>query len=93
MAPTIDTAKSMKHQTMHIGLDLAKSVFVVYGVDARGRCRLRRQLRRAEVLCFFANVGPCLVGMESGSGAHDWAGELVNLGHDARIMDPGLVAP
>jgi transposase len=78
---------------MRVGLDLAKSVFVVYGVDEREHCQCRRTLRRSDVLRFFANLEPCLVGMESGSGAHYWARELLALGHDARIMDPRLVAP
>lgn len=78
---------------MRVGLDLAKSVFVVYGVDEREHCQLRRTLRRSEMLSFFATLSPCLVGMESGSGAHYWARELQALGHDARIMDPRLVAP
>ena len=78
---------------IRVGLDLAKSIFVVYGVDDRGKCQLRRQLRRAEVLNFFANLEPCLIGMEAGSGAHYWARELRELGHDARIIDPRLVAP
>lgn len=81
----------MKHEIMRLGLDLAKSVFVVYGVDAKEQCRLRLQSRRKEVLQFFANMKPCLIGMESGSGAHYWARELIKLGHDARIMDPRLV--
>lgn len=83
----------MNKSIMRLGLDLAKSVFVLYGVDERGRCQLRRQLRRSEVLNFFANLEPCLVGMEAGSGAHYWARELRTLGHDARIMDARLVAP
>ncbi len=82
----------MNHQIMRVGLDLAKSVFVIHGVDGKEACRLRRTLRRAQVLNFFANFSPCLVGMESGSGAHYWARELIKLGHDARIMDPRLVA-
>ena len=78
---------------MRLGLDLAKSVFVIYGVDERDRCRIKRQLRRSEVLNFFANLPPCLVGMEAGSGAHYWARELHALGHDARIIDARLVVP
>lgn len=78
---------------MRVGLDLAKSVFVLYGVDERGKCRLRRHMQRSDVLTFFATLSPCLVGMEAGSGAHYWARELIELGHDARIMDPRLVAP
>ena len=91
VSPTTATGKSMKHEIMRLGLDLAKSVFVVYGVDSEGRCRLRRQLRRTELQHFCANMEPCLIGMESGSGAHYWARELIKLGHDARIMDPRLV--
>jgi transposase len=83
----------MNKTIMRLGLDLAKSVFVLYGVDERGKCRLRRRLRRSEVLNFFAKLEPCLVGMEAGSGAHYWARELRALGHDARIMDARLVAP
>jgi len=90
---TIATGKSMKHEIMRVGIDLAKSVFVIYGVDDLGQCQLRRQLRRSQVLPFFANLSPCLIGMEAGSGAHYWARELCALGHDARIMDARLVAP
>jgi len=83
----------MNKTIMRVGLDLAKSVFVVHGVDHHGRCQLRRQLRRSEVLNFFAKIEPCLIGMEAGSGAHYWARELCALGHDARIIDPRLVTP
>ena len=76
-----------------IGIDLSKSVFVVYGVDEREQCCLKRTLKRADVLSFFATLEPCQVAMESGSGAHYWARELIMLGHDARIIDPKLVAP
>lgn len=81
------------NKIMRIGLDLAKSVFVLYGIDDRERCQLRKNLKRSEVLRFFAELPPCLVGMEAGSGAHYWARELRDLGHDARIIDPRLVAP
>lgn len=83
----------MNSKIMRVGLDLAKSVFVIYGVDERGKCRVRRHMRRGEVLTFFATLSACRVGMEAGSGAHYWARELIELGHDARIMDPRLVAP
>ena len=56
-----------------IGLDLAKNVFQVHGNDAQGRVLARRQLRRAEVLAFFAKLPPCLVGMEACATAHYWA--------------------
>ncbi len=71
-----------------IGLDLAKSVFQVHAVDEAGRVVLRRQIKRAQLLAFFAALSPCLVGMEACSGAHFWARELGKLGHDARLMPP-----
>jgi transposase len=76
-----------------IGLDLAKSVFQVHAVDAAGRVVLRRQIKRAQLLAFFAGLSPCLVGMEACSGAHFWARELGKLGHDARLMPPSYVKP
>ncbi|MEM7730917.1 MAG: IS110 family transposase [Pseudomonadota bacterium] len=76
-----------------IGLDLAKTVFQVHGVDAEGRVVLRRQLRRAQVLAFFERLGPCLVGMEACAGAHHWARELTWLGHEIRLMPPAYVKP
>lgn len=76
-----------------IGLDLAKSVVQVHGVDAQGRVLVRRQLRRSQVLAFFGRLGPCLVGMEACSGAHHWARELSALGHEVRLMPPAYVKP
>ncbi len=76
-----------------IGLDLAKSVFQVHAVDAAGRVVLRRQIKRAQLLAFFADLSPCLVGMEACSGAHFRARELGKLGHDARLMPPSYVKP
>jgi transposase len=76
-----------------IGLDLAKSVFQVHAVDAAGRVVLRRQIKRAQLLAFFAALSPCLVGMEACSGAHFRARELGKLGHDARLMPPSCVKP
>jgi transposase len=78
---------------IRFGLDLAKNTFSVCGVDAHEQPRLRKTLRRDELLGFFAQQAPALVAMESGSGAHHWARELIKLGHDARIIDPRLVAP
>ena len=71
-------------QITTIGLDLAKNVFQVHGVDAAGKVVVRKQLRRAEVLRFFAAVAPCLVGMEACGTAHHWARELNKLGHTVR---------
>jgi transposase len=76
-----------------IGLDLAKNVFQVHGVDAEGKVLVRRRLRRAEVLEFFAGVKPCLVGMEACATAHHWAREIARLGHEVRLMPPAYVKP
>lgn len=74
-----------------IGVDLAKSVFQLHGVDAEGRPVLRRQLRRSQMLEFFQRQPPCLIGMEACASAHYWARELTGLGHDARLMPPSYV--
>ncbi len=76
-----------------IGLDLAKNLFQVHGVDAEGKVLVRRRLRRAEVLEFFANTKPCLVGMEACAGAHHWARAIAKLGHEVRLMPPAYVKP
>jgi len=76
-----------------IGLDLAKYVFEVHGVDGSGRVVLRRQLRRGEVEKFFARLAPCVVGMEAGSAAHHWARVLMRLGHEVRLMPAQYVRP
>ena len=80
-------------QPTTIGLDLAKSVFQVHGVSADGTAVLRRQLRRGQVLAFFARLDPCLIGMEACSGAHHWARELAALGHEVRLMPAAYVKP
>ena len=69
-----------------IGLDLAKSVFQVHGVDATGQVVVRKSLRRAQVLPFFARLPCCLVGLEACGTSHYWARELARLGHDARLI-------
>src|SRR3984893_18794439 len=74
-----------------VGLDLAKHVFQVHGVDASGRVIVTKALRRKDVLAFFAQLPECLVGA-SGS-AHHWARELIKLGYDARMMPPAYVKP
>lgn len=76
-----------------IGIDLAKSVFQVHGVDARGKAVLRKQLKRKEVRPFFAQLPPCLVGMEACGSAHYWARELQQFGHDVRLIAPQFVKP
>lgn len=76
-----------------IGVDLAKSVFQLHGVDAEGAVVLKRQLRRRQMLEFFRRLSPCLVGMEACAGAHYWARELISFGHDVRLMPPSYVKP
>jgi transposase len=69
-----------------IGLDLAKHVFQVHGIDAEGATVLRKRLRRGQVLAFFSRIAPCLVGLEACATAHYWARELAALGHEVRLM-------
>jgi transposase len=76
-----------------IGLDLAKDVFQVHGVDAAGAVVLRRKLRRGGVQGFFAALPPAVVGVEACGGAHFWARELGRLGHEVRLMPPSYVQP
>src|ERR1700732_886864 len=71
-----------------IGLDLAKNVFQVHGVNSREEVTVRRSLRRNQVLDFFAKLPPCLVGMEACATAHYWAREIARLGHDVRLIPP-----
>jgi transposase len=71
-----------------IGLDIAKKVFEVHGVDAAGKVTVRRTLRRRQVLAFFAKLPPCLIGMEACATAHYWARMLGELGHDVRLIPP-----
>jgi transposase len=76
-----------------IGLDIAKSVFQVHGIDAEGNVVLRRQLKRRYVLAFFQKLPPCLVGIEACASAHYWSRELQALGHVVRLMPPAYVKP
>lgn len=80
-------------QAIRFGVDLAKSVFQVHGVDAAGQVVVQRQLRRGQVLAFFAKLGPVLIGMEACGSAHYWARELTKLGHDVRLMPASYVKP
>ena len=80
-------------QVVRIGLDLAKYVFEVHGVDQRGKVVLCKTLRRGSVSTFFANLPPCLIGMEASNGAHYWARVLTDLGHKVRLISPQFVAP
>ena len=76
-----------------IGLDIAKSVFQVHGVDAGGQVVIRRQLKRRSVLAFFQKLPPCLVGIEACASSHHWSRELQALGHTVRLMPPAYVKP
>lgn len=71
-----------------IGLDLAKSVFQVHGVNAFGEVRLQRSLRRSQVLAYFGKLPPCLIGLEACATSHYWGRELMELGHDVRLIPP-----
>ena len=76
-----------------IGVDLAKTVFQIHGVDASGAIVIRKQLRRRQVLPFFRKQPPCLVGMEACATAHHWAREIAALGHEVKLMPPHYVKP
>jgi transposase len=76
-----------------IGLDIAKSVFQVHGVDAAGQVVIRRQLKRRYVLAFFQKLPPCLIGIEACASSHYWSRELQALGHTVRMMPPAYVKP
>jgi transposase len=80
-------------QAITIGLDIAKSVFQVHGVDESGAVVVRRQVRRAQLLAFFAKLPPCLIGLEACATAHHWGRELMKLGHQVRLMPPSYVKP
>jgi transposase len=84
-------ASKMKITT--IGIDLAKNVLQVHGVDEQGKVALRKQLRRSQVMDFFVQRTPCLVGMEACGSAHAWARRLIKLGYTVRLMAPQFVKP
>jgi len=76
-----------------IGLDIAKSVFQVHGIDADGKVVARQQLKRGRVIAFFKKLPPCLVGIEACTSSHHWARELQALGHEVKLMPPAYVKP
>jgi len=76
-----------------IGIDLAKEVFQIHGVDGRGKAVLRKQLKRKDMAKFFANLEPCLIGMEACGSAHHWARKLGEYGHTVKLMAPQFVKP
>lgn len=76
-----------------IGIDLAKELFQLHGVDSHGKTVLRKQVRRSEMAKFFANLKPCLIGMEACGSAHHWARKLGEFGHTVKLMAPQFVKP
>ena len=76
-----------------VGLDLAKNVFQVHGINTEGEVVVRKQLRRSEMRKYFARLAPCLIGMEACGGAQLWTRECARLGHTVRMMAPAFVKP
>jgi transposase len=76
-----------------LGIDLAKNVFQLHGVDEAARAKLRKRLSRGRLLGYLANLEPCVIGIEACTGAHYWAREMGKLGHTVRIMSPQYVKP
>ncbi|MFA6064128.1 MAG: IS110 family transposase [Gallionella sp.] len=76
-----------------IGIDLAKIVFQIHGVDERGKVGVRKQLKRADMSNYFVNLAPCLIGMEACGSAHYWARKLEGYGHTVKLMAPQFVKP
>jgi transposase len=82
------------HDVTVVGIDLAKNVFAVHGIDASGKpCLVRPNVRRDQLLELLAQLPPCVIGMEACSGAHYWARTLIQFGHTPRLMAPKFVAP
>ena len=76
-----------------LGIDIAKSVFQLHGIDADGAVVVQKKLRRGAVLNFLGKVGPCLIGMEACATSHYWAREIAALGHEVRLIPPAYVKP
>ncbi len=76
-----------------LGLDLAKNLFQVHGVNEFGKPVIKKQLRRNQLAEFFVNLPPCLIGMEACGGAHHWARKLQAFGHSVKLMAPQFVKP
>ncbi len=76
-----------------VGIDLAKNVFQVHGIDEHGKVLVKKQLRRDQMATFFVNLPPCLIGMEACGSAHHWARKLQAMGHTVRLMAPQFVKP
>jgi transposase len=80
-------------QITTVGIDLAKSAFQVHGVNEHGKTALKKQIRRDQMVTFFVNLPPCLIGMEACGGAHHWARKLQAMGHTVKLMAPQFVKP
>lgn len=80
-------------KTTTIGIDLAKEIFQIHGVDERGKVQIRKQLKRKDMAKYFANLEPCLIGMEACGSAHYWARKLNSYGHTVKLMAPQFVKP
>lgn len=93
MVVELELRRAIMDTVSTIGLDIAKSVFQVHGVDATGAVIVRRKLSRGRVLRFFEKLPRCLVGMEACSSSHYWARELTALGHDVRLLPAQYVKP
>jgi transposase len=78
---------------MTVGIDLAKNIFAVHGVDGTGRVVLRRKVTRAKLLEFVARLPRCLIGMAACCGAHEWARRFLPFGHTVKLMSPTFVVP
>ena len=76
-----------------VGIDLAKNIFAVHGVNEHGKAVLKKMLKRDQIAEFFANLPACLIGMEACSGAHHWARKLQQMGHTVRLIAPQFVKP
>ena len=81
------------HTITTIGLDIAKSVFQVHGIDAQGKVIIRLQLKRRYVLAFFQKLPPCLVGIEACASCHHWSRQLQAPGHTVRLLPPAYAKP
>ena len=80
-------------QVTTLGIDLAKNVFQVHGIDEHGKVILKKQLKRAQMAPYFINLPPCLIGIEACGSAHHWARKLQAMGHTVRLMAPQFVKP
>ena len=76
-----------------IGIDLAKNLFQIHGVDEQGKTVLKKKLKRDQLAAFFVNLPACLIGVEACGGAHHWARKLQSFGHKVKLMAPQFVKP